>query len=73
MRSIMKRGMTPAEASRTGAIPRCDRWIRVGIKLGKIKADRIGRYDIIPPEEIERLEKDLPVITAREMLEASGG
>ena len=64
----MKIGLTVQEASRPEALNRSPGWIRAGIRLGKIKAERLGNTNVIPVDEIDRLKENLPQISRQELM-----
>lgn len=46
---------------------RCESWFRAGIRLGKIKAIRVGNIHLIPDGEFDRIKYNPPTITRREI------
>ena len=60
--------LTIREASTPDQLNKSPNWIRAGIKLGKIRAEKAGRTFIISLDEVERIRDNPPVITRREML-----
>ena len=65
---MQKIGYTVQEASRPENLNRSPNWVRAAIKHGKIKAERKGKMNIIPPDELARVKKNMPVLTKEEML-----
>jgi hypothetical protein len=63
----MKIGFTVQEVSRQEYLNRSPNWIRAGIRLGKIKAQKAGNTFVIPPEEVERIKVNMPIISREEM------
>ena len=63
----MKIGFTVQEASRPEVLNRSPNWIRAGIRLKKINAERLGNLYVIPPSEVERIKRDPPKISKEEM------
>jgi hypothetical protein len=65
---MQKIGLTVQEASRPENLNRSPNWIRHGIRLGKIQAERKGNMNIIPPDEVERVKANMPTISRKEIL-----
>lgn len=59
--------LTIREASTPENLDRSPNWIRAGIRLGKIKAEKAGNTIVISIDEAERLKGNPPVITRKEM------
>ena len=64
----MKDFLTVREASRPEHIGRSPEWIRVAIRLGKLKGVKAGNTYLVPLGEIKRLRKNPIKITRKEML-----
>lgn len=63
---IMKDYLTIREAAESGNLNKSPAWIRAGIRLGKIKAERLGpKLFILHRAEVERI-KDNPITISRQ-------
>lgn len=55
--------LTVEEAARPENLNRSANWIRTGIKIGKVRATRVGRGPfVLTIEEVRRLKEDMPKI-----------
>lgn len=65
----MKSFLTIREAGTPDQLDRSPNWIRAAIKLGKVRAEKVGSTFIVSRNEVERLRSDMPTISVKEMEE----
>ena len=63
----MEKFLTVREAGAPEQLDRSPNWIRAAIKLEKIQAVKVGSTLIISSDEVDRLRREMPTISAKEM------
>ena len=69
----MKKSLfTIRELSTPERLNRSPNWIRRAIQLGKIEAEKAGNTYVVDASEVNRVKKDMPKISYKEMFSRVG-